>query len=450
MKRVGQHAVVIGSGMGGLLAARVLSDCFERVTVLERDEFATPEDPRKGVPQGHHAHGLLSNGWRVLKRLFPGFEQELLEAGAQVGDSTRDGLWFQHGGYLTQTKGDLPVVCLSRPLLESRVRARVLGLSNVTFRTGADVRGLVSPDAKHVTGVRVSSGETTESLEADLVLDASGRGSRSSAWLQVFGYPKPEVSEIKINVGYASRVYRRVPSDLGGNTHLIVAAKAPKKRGGVLLAREHDCWMATLIGMLGDHCPTDEAGFLEFAKSLPTPDLYEVISKAEPLSGISSYRYPSSLRRHYERLKQFPEGFVVFADALCSFNPIFGQGMTVAALEAEALETSLEEGLEKLWSRFIRRASKVVDIPWTLAASADLAYPEVVGKRGLEVKIINAYVGRLLEKAWSDPSLVVAFHQVSNLMKPPSSLFAPNIVWRVLRGTPQAAVLTKPYHPRAT
>jgi hypothetical protein len=449
MKSVGQHAVVIGSGMGGLLATRVLSDYFERVTVLERDEL-TADDPRKGVPQGHHAHGLLATGWRILQGLFPGFEQELLEAGAQVGDSTRDGLWFQHGGYLTQTKGDLPVVCLSRPLLEGKVRARVLGLSNVHLRTGADVRGLLSPDRRRVTGVEVVCGSTTESLEADLVLDASGRGSRSSAWLEALGYAKPEVSEIKINVGYASRVYRRAASDLGGNTHLIIAAKAPQKRGGVLLARENDCWMATLIGMLGDHCPTDEAGFLEFAKSLPTPDLYEVISKAEPLSGISSYRYPSSLRRHFERLKQFPTGFMVFADAVCSFNPIFGQGMTVAALEAQVLERSLAQGLEGLWSRFIRRASKVVDIPWTLAASADLAYPEVVGKRGLGVKIINAYVGRLLEKAWSDPSLVVAFHQVSNLMKPPSSLFAPKIVWRVLRGTSQAAVLTKLYRPRAT
>jgi 2-polyprenyl-6-methoxyphenol hydroxylase-like FAD-dependent oxidoreductase len=451
MKLVGQHAIVIGSGMGGLLAARVLSDCFTQVTILERDEFLTADDPRKGVPQGHHAHGLLATGWRILQRLFPGLERELLEAGALVGDSTRDGLWFQQGGYLKQTKGDLPVVCLSRPLLEAKIRARLLGLGNVQIVTGTDVSGLVSSEQQRVIGVRIARGADHQLLDADLVLDASGRGSRSSAWLEALGYAKPEISEIKINVGYASRVYRRASSDLAGNTHLIIAAKAPQfKRGGVLLAREQGCWMATLIGMLGDHCPSDEAGFLEFAKSLPTRDLYEVIANAEPLSGITSFRYPSSLRRHYERLKRFPEGFVVFADALCSFNPIFGQGMTVAALEAEALEASLAGGLEGLWSRFIRHTTKIVDIPWTLAASADLAYPEVPGKRGLGIKLINAYIPRLLEKAWSDPSLVVAFHQVSNLIKPPSSLFTPKIVWRVLRGNKPTAPFLGPYHTRAT
>jgi 2-polyprenyl-6-methoxyphenol hydroxylase-like FAD-dependent oxidoreductase len=436
MKHIGQHAIVIGSSMGGLLAARVLADRFERVTLLERDEFPTPGQNRKGVPQGRHGHGLLATGWRIMQRLFPGFENELLEAGAQVGDSTGEGLWFQHGGYLTQTNGDLRVALISRPLLEAKVRARVLGLPNVQVEVGVNVLGLASRDPKRVIGVKLDRGAGDELLEADLVLDASGRGSRSGAWLEALGYAPAEVSEIKVNMGYASRTYRRKRSDLGGNTHLIVAPKAPfQKRGGVLLAQEDDRWIVTLIGMVGDYCPTDESGFLEFARSLPTSDLYDVIANAEPLSEIVPHRYPSSLRRHYERLKRFPEGYAVFGDALCSFNPIFGQGMTVASLEAEALEASLSGGLEGLWQRFFKIAAKVVDIPWTLAAGADLAFPEAQGKRGPEVNVINAYIGKLLEAAWSDPKLVVAFHQVSNLLKPPSSLFAPNILWRVLLGS---------------
>jgi hypothetical protein len=168
--------------------------------------------------------------------------------------------------------------------------------------------------------------------------------------------------------------------------------------------------------------------------------LFDVISQAEPLTEVTPHKYPSSLRRHYEQLKAFPEGYLVFGDALCSFNPIFGQGMTVASLEAEALEMSLHGGLEGLWRRFFRRAAKVIDIPWTLAAGADLAFPQVQGKRGPEVNVINAYIGKLLEAAWHDPKLAVAFHQVSNLVKPPTSLFAPGVAWRVFLGSMKPAL----------
>jgi 2-polyprenyl-6-methoxyphenol hydroxylase-like FAD-dependent oxidoreductase len=436
MKQIGRHAIVIGSSMGGLLAARVLADRFERVTILERDEFPMPGEPRKGVPQGRHAHGLLAAGYNTLQELFPGFEADMLEVGAVLGDSTGNGLWFQNGGYLAQAVGNLRGVLVSRPMLEAKVRARVLALKNVRIETGVNVISLASRNLERVIGVKLDRGAGDELLEADLVVDAGGRGSRSPAWLEALGYAQPETSEIKINMGYASRVYRRKPSDLNGMTHLIVAGKAPdQKRGGVLLAQEGDRWIVTLTGVFGDYAPTDESGFLEFARSLPTKDLYDLLANAEPLGEITPYRYPSSLRRHYERLTRFPQGYLVLGDALCSFNPVFGQGMTVAALESGVLASSLEGGLENLWKRFFKRAAKVVDIPWTLAAGADLAFPEAVGKRGPEVKVINAYIGKLLEAAWMDPALTVAFHQVSNLLKPPSSLFAPGIAWRVLLGS---------------
>jgi 2-polyprenyl-6-methoxyphenol hydroxylase-like FAD-dependent oxidoreductase len=434
METVGQHAIIIGSGIAGLLAARVLSGHFERVTLLERDETPTFAAPRKGIPQGRHAHGLLSTGWRTLQRFFNGIEGELLEAGARVADATGGGLWFQHGGFLTRTHSDLPIAFMSRPLLENTLRRRVQALGNVSTRTGVRVDGLVSAVPGRVTGVWMHRDGERTLLEANLIVDASGRGSRCATWLEALQYPKPEVSEVKVDLGYASRAFRQHPDTLPAITHLIIACKAPhQRRGGVLLVQEHSRWMVTLHGMLGDHPPTDERGFLEFARSLPTPDLHDAIVRAEPLSEIVSYRFPSSLRRHYERLPRFPEGLLVFGDAMCSFNPIFGQGMTVACLEAEALEASLTSGMAGLWQRFKTRVAKIVDIPWSLAAGADLAFPDTQGRRGPQVTLINTYLAQLFEGAWSDEKLVEAFHQVSNLRKPPSSLFAPSVVWRVMR-----------------
>jgi 2-polyprenyl-6-methoxyphenol hydroxylase-like FAD-dependent oxidoreductase len=434
----GKHAVVIGASMAGLLATRALSDAFEKVTILERDTFSS--EARKGVPQGRHAHGLLATGWQVMTEFFPRFEQELIREGAEIGDSTGDGLWFQNGGYLIQTQSKLRAALMSRPRLESKVRARVLSLANVIAKDHCDVLGLITNDDKScVTGVRIQKrdqGRGEESLYADLVVDATGRGSRSPAWLEQLGYAKPECSEIKINMHYASRSYRRSENDLNGNTHLIVAPNAPyQKRGGVLLAQEDNRWIVTLIGMVGENVPTDEGGFLEFARSLPTPDLYNVLSKAEPLSDITPYAFPASLRRHYEKLSRFPEGYLVFGDALCSFNPIYGQGMTTAALETKALHRCLEKGLAGLAKRFFKESAKVIDTPWTLAAGADFGFPETEGKRPPQTNFINRYIGKLLSAAWHDPVLAVAFHRVSNLAASPGSLFAPNIVLRVLRGS---------------
>nr|WP_189093210.1 monooxygenase [Deinococcus ruber] len=379
---------------------------------------------------------MLSAGYRVMQRLFPGIEQDFLGVGAILIDATNDAFWFQNGGYLAPSASDLNGVCLSRPQLEAVVRSRVLRLPNVTINAGVTVLGLTRAENRSVGGVTLDRGEGAETLTADLVVDASGRGSRTPAWLAQLGYRPPAVSEVKVNMAYATRTYRRSPGDLDGGHLLLVAPQAPhQKRGAVLAAQEGNRWMVTLTGMLGDHPPVDDAGLLAFARSLPTQDIYDIIAHAEPLSDIVPYRYPSSLRHHYERLSAFPEGVVVIGDAICSFNPIFGQGMTVASLEAQALQDSLEGGLQELWKRFFRRAAKRIDIAWTLAASADLAFPETLGTRGPAVKPINAYIARLLQVARHDPGLTVAFHQVSNLIKPPSSLFSPNILWRVGSGS---------------
>jgi 2-polyprenyl-6-methoxyphenol hydroxylase-like FAD-dependent oxidoreductase len=442
-RKIGTHAIVVGGSLAGLLATRVLSDHFDKVTAIERDRFPDGNENRKGVPQGRHAHGLLASGFRVMTSLFPGLQDELVQTGAIPGDVVGDARWYQFGGYKAKFQSGLGGILLSRPLLESTIRRRVLSLPNVQARETCSVLGLiVSPDRSRVTGVRLehktNGGE--EELLADLVVDAGGRGSRSPAWLEALGYDRPTEEEIKIGVGYATRIYRRRPQDLSGDMAAIIAPMPPlEKRMGVILAIEGDRWIVSIGGWLGDHPPIDEPGYLEFARSLPAPDIYEVIKDAEPLSEIMVHKFPSNLRRHYERLTRFPEGYLVIGDAMCSFNPIYGQGMSVAALEALALRDCLNKqpagSLTGLPHRFFKRAAKVIDIPWTLAAGADFNYPEVEGKRPAGTDFINWYVGQVHQVAMHDREVCRAFFEVANLLKPPTSLFHPAMVLRVLRGS---------------
>lgn len=432
-----KQAIVIGASMGGLLAARVLSEQFEKVTVLERDTLSSQAENRKGVPQGRHAHGLLAAGAHALSALFPGFIHDLIAGGALPGDPSLEMGWYQFGGYKARAASGIEGVFLSRPLIESTVRNRVKALKNVCVIDACEVEGL-EHQPNRVTGVRIKhkASDGQETLRADLVIDASGRGSQSPKWLAHMGFePAPE-SLVKINVSYTSRVYHRKASDAGGLKGLVIAGQPPKeKTGGVALAMEDDRWIVTLIGTLGEVAPATEEGFLEFARRLPASEIFEIVKHAEPLSDFVSYKYPSNQRRHYEQLAHFPEGYLVFGDAMCSFNPIFGQGMSVAALEALALQKSLTERqtLAGLHQRFFKRAAKVVDIPWTIAVGEDLRYPEVEAKRSPVVNLINWYVGKVHQAAQHDAKVANAFHQVSNLLKPPPSLFDPGIVSRVIR-----------------
>ena len=432
------HAVVIGASMGGLLAARALADYYEQVTVLERDSFPPPGAPRKGVPQGRHAHGLLASGRDVLEGLFPGLTAELVGQGGRTSDISELARWHMDGAYLCRFHSGLIGLVVSRPLLEAQVRTRLLALPNVRAIEDCDVRGVVaSADRSRITGVRLKRRApegVEEVLEADLVVDAGGRGSQAPAWLADLGYPAPEEERVRIGVGYTSRVYRRTPTDLGGDLAAIVAPLPGQKRGGVMIAQEGERWIVTLFGYVGDHAPTDEAGFLAYAKSLPAPDIYTVIKDAEPLSELVTYKYQANQRRRYERLARLPEGLLVFGDALCSFDPVYGQGMSVAALETRVLQQCLASGAAGLPRRFFQQASKVVDIPWSIAVGGDLRIPEVEGQRTAMVRFINWYMSKLQVAAHRDPVVTLAFHRVTNLLAPPPSILHPRIAVRVLWG----------------
>lgn len=431
-------AIVIGASMGGLLAARALADHFEQVTLLERDAFPAPGEQRKGVPQGRHAHAVLAQGLQIMEGYFPGLIEQLVSLGADYGDVSAKARWFHEGACHRPTHSGVNAINISRPRLEAAVRARVLALPNVQAIEGCDVLGLLAtPDNARVTGVRVirrRADSAEESLSADLIVDTTGRGSRSPAWLEALGYDRPQEEAVKIGVTYTSCVYERRPEHIPGVNALIVAAAPENPRGGVLLSQEGNRWILTVAAYRGEQIPQDQAGLREYVRSMATPALYDVIKDAQPVGEPVPHKIPSNLRRRYEKLTRFPAGYLVTGDALCSFNPIYAQGMSVAALEAQALGACLAEGEAKLAPRFFKQASKIIDIPWSTAVGNDLRFPEIEGPRTAMTKFINWYVGKLHHAAHHDAEVSVAFLKVVNLLAPPPSIMAPGIMWRVWRG----------------
>ena len=438
MKYMGQHAIVIGASIGGLLAARALVDYYEQVTVLERDTLLPVGKNRKGVPQGRHTHILLSRGLETLEAFFPSLTHELVGKGAHHDDGREVVRWFHEGGYHCQFQSGIRGLMISRPLLEGYVHSRLMALPNVRVISHCDVLGLTTTDDNtRVTGVRLirrEGGSAEEIIQADLVVDASGRGSRTPVWLEALGYTPPEEKLVRMGISYATRVYQRKSEHLDGQLGAVVAASPQNPRGGVLLAQENDRWIVTLFGYFDHKPPTDEAGFLAFARSLDAPDIHHVIREAEPLGNILPATMPASQRRYYENLTRFPDGFLVTADAICSFNPVYGQGMTVAALEALALHDCLATGMLGLAQHFFQQAARVIDIPWQIAVGNDFRIPQVEGKRTAKIRFINWYISKLHIAARYDPEVSLAFHKVANLIAPPPSILHPRIALRVLRG----------------
>jgi len=434
MKRIGQHAIVIGAGMGGLLAARALSEFYASVTVLERDAFPASDVPRKGVPQGRHAHGLLARGREVIEEFFPGWTDEVVAAGGRRGQVA----WMGHGVALEAESSDLIGPLAPRPVLEGCVRRRLLALPNVRAIENCAVQGLIATsDNSTIQGVRVKIGGGEEQvLLADLVLDASGRGSSSAAWLEGLGYAKPEEERVEIGMGYTTRVYRRHAGDLGGKVALLVAGCGSNWRNGALLLQDEDRWIISIGGDFGDHAPEDEQMFAAYARSLPAPDFHDIVSRGEPLSDFVRYRYPASLRRRYERLTRFPKNYLVFGDAICSLNPVYGQGMTVSAQEAVLLRDCLKAaGDADLARRFFKAMRPVVDVPWQMTMGNDLQHP--LGKKGSPgpaTKFISWYINKLHAAARRDSALLKAFLDIANLKSRPERLLSPAIVLRVIWG----------------
>jgi 2-polyprenyl-6-methoxyphenol hydroxylase-like FAD-dependent oxidoreductase len=434
----GGHALVVGGSIAGLVAAGALARHFARVTLVERDRYPDAPETRKGTPQARHVHVLLKQGEAAIERVFPGIFAELVAAGGQRVDTAGDARWHYHGNWKARFKSGIEMVSQSRALFEWKLRRRLAEKANVEVVEG-DVLGLLPLEDGRVPGSRVRrrDGSPAEEVRADLVVDASGRGSRMPVWLEELGRSRAPESEVKVDVGYATRFYRRThaPRDW---TALLCHPKPPDTKCGVLLPVEGDRWMLTLVGWFGDHPAGDEAGFLDFTAKLATRELYDAVKDAEPVSEIALHKFPSNRRRHYERVADLPDGIAVLGDAACSFNPVYAQGMATSALGVQALDACLAErrggDVRGLGAAFQRRLAQVTDRPWLLAIEEDFRSPRAEGVRPAWMPALCWYVSKVHALTWRDPFAAKRFLEVMHLVRPPTALFHPRVVVRALLG----------------
>lgn len=429
---VGEHAVVLGGGMAGLLAARVLADGFSRVTVVEQDSLPTKPATRPGLPQDSHVHVLQEAGRKILTDLFPGYDEEFGSNGGLEIDAATELQFHDHGQFLADSAEPLPMYCASRPLFEWVVRHRLSALDGVSISDECRFQTyLTDEDATTVEGVvfETDAGEQTE-LPADLVVDATGRTSRTPTWLTNHGYADPPTEAVEVDLAYGTVIIERPPED---RRAVLVSPTPPQKRGGTAVPIENNRWLVTLFGFHGDHPPGDVDGFREFAATLPIPDIAELLA-TQPWITESVDRYPfqASLRRHYEDLDRFPDGVIVTGDAIASFNPIYGQGMSVAALDALNLHHALAGGRHNLAERFFESAAESVDVVWAMTVGSDLNYPQTDGDRPVSTRLFNWYLSRLIRAAHSDRQLACDFSRVLRLEQSPTTLLRPTVLRRVL------------------
>ncbi|MEE1754749.1 FAD-dependent oxidoreductase [Streptomyces sp. SP18CS02] len=436
-----RHAVVIGGSMAGLLAARVLAEHAERVTVVERDRFPEEPAPRPGVPQGRHTHVLLEGGQLALDQLLPGAVEELRAQGAPVVGMPEDIVQWQGGRWFRRTTTTSPLFTGARPRLEQLVRRRVLADPRIRTVEGNEVVGLLG-DATRVRGVLLRERGTgkekeTRPLEADLVVDASGRGTRAPEWLTGLGAEPPHEETIETGLAYATRMYR--DGRYGGGADCLgyfIIPNPAQTYGGVAMPIEDGLHLVTLSGLRGDEPPTDDDAFEKFAERLPHPVLRDWLARAEPVSGVHGFRRTGNVRRRYDGPGRRPAGFLATGDALCAFNPIYGQGMAVAAISAVALRDALADTRRTPTTRRVQQALlKASQQAWDISAGSDRAMPGAIGNalgtRAAD-RPVSWYLKRVQERATGDPAVGAAFRSVLGLVNPPTVLFAPRIARAVL------------------
>jgi 2-polyprenyl-6-methoxyphenol hydroxylase-like FAD-dependent oxidoreductase len=438
MKNSHRRAIVLGASIAGSLAGRALSSHFEEILLIERAELPDGPVHRSTVPQGRHTHGLLAGGAEAIERLLPGLIGELEAKGCPSGDNLRDLSWIFGGARLAVGDSGVRGVAVARPVLEHAIRTRVLGLSGVRLRTCTRVMGLVVSDGR-IAGVRTKAADgSEETASADVVVDATGRASALPELLEEKGYTAPRVEEVELTTNYVSRTYARTKAHAAFGIGVLLVSSPEVPRGGMALAIDERTWIVSQYGLGAVRPPLDPAGYLDFARSLSGPQLARLLEASEPLDDAATMKFASSRRLHYEELRRLPDGLFVCGDALASFNPTFGQGITVAALQAERLASMGRAVAEpRANRRFLRQASEIVDVAWNTAAGRSFTYEGVRGQPTRAMRLSNAYLPRVVTRALSDVAVATALVRAMHFLAPPSSLFAPAIAAKVLFARPE-------------
>jgi len=431
-------ALVIGGSISGLLASKALSRHFDRVVLLERDKF--PEKPmsRGGVPQGGHLHALMSGGAFVIEEMVPGFFRDLEKNGSMIVDATRDMALHFFNAWQPRDLCGIPYFMQSRAFLDWSIIQRLKKEKNIELRDDCFVSELLtSQDRTRVTGVKLKNRTTEkeEEMSADLVVDAGGRSSRTPIWLEALGYAKPPKEEVKIDICYTSRNFQMDDAPRDWNAMFIYPMPPRTTRMGGLMHQDNGEFIATLAGYFNDQAPEDLDGYLEYAKTLNSPEMYDALKNAEPRGEARVFRLPSARRLRFDKLKRFPAGLICLGAAVCSFNPIWGQGMTSGALQAQALGKCLEQkGLDDDFYRsYFKAQKKICDVPWTLAGAEDFRYAKTEGKRPFGIKILHWYTAQVYELMAQDHEAYTEFIKTIHFLQGPEAFFKPKIFFKVVK-----------------
>ncbi|MGE8175549.1 FAD-dependent oxidoreductase [Pseudomonas fluorescens] len=432
-----RHAVVIGGSVTGCLTAAVLARRFERVTVIEKSDFYDETGPRQSVPQEHHVHLLLLRGKQIIDRIFPGILSALEQSGAQVADLGHDVKWYQGGRWKNRYRSGIYAHYCSRRLIDNQLRRCLASVPRVGILSGTRVTRVEfsgAGDQRAVSGVIIDDGSGERSMSCDLLVDASGRGTHMPSWLKEAGFGTVENSVVKTELGYASRIYRRLPAFAEQWQVLLVLPTAPAQRSmGVISPIEGNRWMVTTGGWFGHFPGKDPDDFLQALAALPVPDIHEVIRDAEPLSEVFTFKMPGSRRSHYDRIEHWPDGLLVVGDALSSMNPLYSQGMTIGALEADCIDVRLDEVLARSLScrQLQGLLCGVVDGAWNMATTEDFRFPETIGKRTWRTRFHHWYGAGLGKLSASNRRALETQIGVTNLVMEPNRLYTPAIASRI-------------------
>jgi len=422
-----EKAIIIGASMAGLLAARICADHFEEVLILEKDELPGSPEHRKGVPQDQQLHLLLSKGYQIITKLFPGIVDTLAAEGAISGDLGLMLRWYGDGGFRPQCETGQYSILMSRPLLEYTIRKALLRKSNVRIMDKTRVLAYQFEQGG-ITGVQTNLG----SLKSDLTIDTCGMASSLGKQLVGWGYDSPNIEEVHVNVRYTSCLFPR-PTTF---TEVInINSEAPlNSKHGTVQAIENNKMIVMVQGRSQDKVPKDVESLKAYTAQLAHPLIYDTIKDADALSPLTHYHIPSVRWVHFETLNRFPPGLLCLGDAICRLNPVYGQGMSSAAMQAEVLDSVLGRSpLKVIWKSYFKQVAQLLKTPWEVTLAEDFKFPETEGIPPKIPKLIERYFSKLSRVMNQDPVLFKAFVQVLNLVKPPTSLLRPSLIWRVIR-----------------
>jgi len=430
------HAIVIGAGMGGLFQAKVLAESCSKITVLERDKLSNDLAARRGVPQANHNHVLVLGGYRAAVEIFPGLDQSLVANGALAVDWYRDLKMYRNDGWRPRYVSGAAGITSNRVTLEKTVRAE-LSKTQVEIIDDCEVQGLLH-DAKQnrITGVAYSKNNESHELACELVVDTSGRNGGSRNWLSALDYPPPWETRVDPLCSYSTRWYSQLSPSQRDWKLFKVAVNQDYGRVASIVQTQVDEWVVTLQGFLGDYPPADEAGFLEFARSLPVSDVYDAIKHAVPKSPIFPYRRMHNVWKHYERARKWPENYIVAGDANCILNPAYGLGMATAIKSAQLTGAVLrKDGLKAGFSRHYQKClAKTLVAPWLITTEEPLWYrSDFLPFGGFAYDLQTKYYKLISKAANRDEKIWDILQEVLQLARPARDLLRPSILARALK-----------------